>query len=64
MKRITYSLYNRNGEKTKTVEVYEKDPIFLALETYINGDQTPQYIAELNITVEKIEDSKNENASG
>lgn len=59
MKRITYSLYNRNGEKTKTVEVYEKDPIFLALETYINGEQTPQYISELNIVVEKIEESKN-----
>jgi len=59
MKRITYSIYNRNGEKTKTVEVYEKDPVFLALETYINGDKTPQYIAELNITVEKIEESKN-----
>lgn len=59
MKRITYSLYNRNGEKTKTVEVYEKDPVFLALETYINGEQTPQYISELNIVVEKIEESKN-----
>jgi hypothetical protein len=59
MKRITYSLYNRNGEKTKTVEVYEKDPVFLALETYINGEQTPQYISELNIVIEKIEESKN-----
>jgi len=58
MRKITYTILKKNGEEAKTVQVYEKDPVWLALETYLKTMQTPQFIEELNIIIEKIEDSK------
>ena len=56
MKRYTYSLYDRNGIKTKTVTCTSGEPVGAALETYITSSTTPQYLAEINIVLEKIED--------
>ena len=56
MKRYTYSIYNRFGNKTKTIVCTSNEPVGTALETYITSAVTPQYLAEINITVEKIEE--------
>jgi len=60
MKRYTYSIYDLHGNKTKTVTCTSNEPVGVALETYITSNITPQYIAEINITLEKIEDCYNE----
>jgi hypothetical protein len=57
MKKITYTLLNKSGEKIKTVQVYERDPVYIALETYLKIMQAPQIIEELNILIEKIEET-------
>lgn len=58
MRRITYTLLNRNMEKIKTVMVYKIDPVYLAIETYLKTETIfPILIEELNILIEKIEDS-------
>lgn len=56
MKRYTYSLYDLHGNKTKTVTCTSSEPVGIALETYITSTETPQYLAEINIMLEKIED--------
>lgn len=60
MKRYTYSIYDRFGNKTKTISCTSNDPVGAALETYITSAMTPQYLAEINIMLEKIEDCENE----
>ena len=56
MKRYTYSIYDRFGNKTKTIVCTSNEPVGAALETYITSAVMPQHLAELNITVDKIED--------
>lgn len=56
MKRYTYSIYDRFGNKTKTITCTSNEPVGVALETYITSSITPQYLAEINITVDKIEE--------
>jgi len=61
MKKYTYSLYDRSGKKTKTVICTSNEPVGEALETYIVSAITPQYIAEINIMLEKIEECNENN---
>lgn len=56
MKKYTYSIYDRHGNKTKTVTCTSNEPVGAALETYITATTTPQYLSEINIMLEKIED--------
>jgi len=61
MKKYTYSLYDRHGNKTKTVTCTSNEPVGVALETYITATMTPQYLSEINIMLEKIEDCDENN---
>ena len=56
MKRITYTLLDLNDKPVKKVIVYEKDPVYIALETYMKSDDVPQIIEELNIIITDIEE--------
>ena len=61
MNRYTYSLYDRHGNKTKTVTCTSSEPVGAALETYITSSTTPQYLAEINVMLERIEDCDENN---
>lgn len=56
MKRITYTILDINDKPVKEVIVYEKDPVYIALETYIKSDYVPQIIEELNIIITRIDE--------
>jgi hypothetical protein len=56
VKQYTYTLYDNNWNKCKTIVCTDKDPIGKAIETFLRGSQVPQKIDEIGIVVEKIED--------
>lgn len=56
MKRITYTLLDRENKPVREITVYERDPVYVALETYIKSDYVPQIIEELNIVITRIDE--------
>jgi hypothetical protein len=56
MKRITYTLLDRENKPVREVTVYERDPVYVALETYMKTNDVPQVIEDLNIVITHIDE--------